>query len=228
MPGSIIGEKSGIQHNFSLIATNAYKKTIVIEHRVNEPAVTASQLILYLYKLSEIQADLPIFVAIPQLSTTAKQIAEGYQILVIEGIPTDHDQLTMLKQIINDRFTHETYPGPVEKLLDSSDEEVEPSMNIESVPFVNTDQSLNTSEIVDNTLNTDPLSIIEQDDAVNLFSSGNDPMSPSDEIKERFFRVLQEKSLQTSDVRHEWIFRRGKFLEFWRNDEGKFVKKPKN
>jgi hypothetical protein len=53
-------------------------------------------------------------------------------------------------------------------------------------------------------------------------------MSPSDEIKERFFRVLQEKSLQASDVHHEWIFRRGKFLEFWRNDEGKFVKKPKN
>ena len=228
MPGSIIGEKSGIQHNFSLIATNAHKKTIVIEHRVNEPEVTASQLILYLYKLSEIQADLPIFVAIPQLSTTAKQIAEGYQILVIEGIPTDRDQLTMLKQIITERFTHETYPRPVEKSLDLSDERVQPSMNVETVPLVDTDQSFDTSKIADNTHNTDPMSIIEQNEAVTSFSSDNDTMSPSDEIKERFFRVLQEKSLQTSDVRHEWIFRRGKFLEFWRNDEGKFVKKPKN
>ena len=215
MPGLIIGEKSGIQHYFSLIATNADNKNIVIEHRVNEPEVTASQLILYLYKLSEIQADLPIFVAIPQLSTTAKQIAEGYQIMVIEGIPTDRDQLTMLKQLINERFTPETYSVPAEKLLDLSNEEVQPSMNIESVPLVNTEPSIN-------------LPVIKQDEAVASSSSGSDTISPSDEIKERFYRVLQEKSLQTSDVHHEWVFRRGKFLEFWRNDEGKFVKKPES
>jgi hypothetical protein len=200
----------------------------VIEHRVNEPEVTASQLILYLYKLSEIQVDLPIFVAIPQLSTTAKQIAEGYQILVIEGIPTDHDQVTMLKQLINERFTRETYPITVEKLPALSAEEVQPSIKIESVPLVNTVQSFNTPVKVDNSHSTDLSPAIKQDEAINLSSSGRDTISPSDEIKERFFRVLQEKSLQTSDVHHEWIFRRGKFLEFWRNEAGKFVKKPKS
>lgn len=190
MPGSIIGEKSGIQHYFSLIATNANKENIVIEHRVNEPEVTASQLILYLYKLSEIQADLPIFVAIPQLSTTAKQIAEGYQILVIEGIPTDHDQLTLLKQIINERFTHETHPIPIEKLLHPSAEEVQPPVIDEPI-LSKFDQPYLAPQSLDNPHNTElPPSIIK-DEAPTTFMSNNDAIiSPSDEIKERFFRVL--------------------------------------
>lgn len=227
MPGSMIGEKSGIQHYFSLIATNANNATIVIDHHVNEPEVTASQLILYLYKLSEIHADLPIFVAVPHLSMTAKQIAEGYHILVIEGIPTNPDQLTTLKQAITQRLAQNRPSIPVEKVdytviregqLMASEKFVHPATMEPPSP---------APPRLETPPQMDPLSSTKHTDTPTPAGSTN-VFSPSDEIKERFYRVLQEKSLQTSDVHHEWIFRRGKFLEFWRNDEGKFVKKPES
>lgn len=230
MPGSLIGEKSGIQHYFSLIATSKNQETIVIEHRVNEPEVNASQLILYLYKLSEIQADLPIFVAIPKLSTTAKQIAEGYQILVIEGIPTDQDQLTKLKQVIQERFTQVIHLLPIDQLLHPSSTKVQTHVDHGHAHFPEIDQAVTmtqTSDVTQDMINTSP---VVEDKVPTLLKSRleDNIMSPSDEIKERFFQVLHKKSLQTSDAHHEWIFRKGKFLEFWRNDKGKFVKKPES
>ena len=118
MPGSIIGDKSGIQQYFTIIATKPDEKssTLVIDHRVNEREVSASELILFIYKLSEIQVDLAIFIAIPRLSETAKRIAEGYQILVVEGSPTDNDKLSTLNNAIHERLTQiesqQSLPAP--------------------------------------------------------------------------------------------------------------------
>jgi hypothetical protein len=224
MPGSILGEKSGIRHYFSLIATNANKETIVIDHQVNEPNVTASQLILYLYKLSEIQADLPIFVAIPQLSTTAKQIAEGYQILVIEGTPTTDDQLTMLKQLINQRFTPKIPATPVTmfEYPVTSEEQLTPS---EEVHQAKRDQLSPALQGFDHPPHMDLSSSTTENETPTPVISTT-VSSPTDEIRDRFFRTLHEKTAQTSETRQQWIFRRGKLYEFWRSDKGKFVKKP--
>lgn len=99
MPGLAIGEKSGMQHHFSLIATRYIDQkqiTIALDHSVSETEVQASPLILYVYKTSEVKVDIPIFVAVPKLSDTAKKIAQGRQILIVEGL-TDNPEI--IKQI---------------------------------------------------------------------------------------------------------------------------------
>jgi predicted RNA-binding Zn-ribbon protein involved in translation (DUF1610 family) len=107
-PAMMIGEKSGIEHSFSLLAKkNLGGSIITVDHAVGEPEVSASQLILYAYKLSETQVDVPIFVAIPKLSTPARRIAEGYNILVIEGIPQEK-QINLIKDEIQRRLSNET------------------------------------------------------------------------------------------------------------------------
>ncbi len=102
MPASVIGEKTGIQHNFSLIArkTGERETIVAVDHAVGDIEVSASSLILYTYKISEVEVDLPIFVAIPKLSETAKRIAEGYNLLVIEGVPQEKEELAMLREVI--------------------------------------------------------------------------------------------------------------------------------
>ena len=108
MPASAIGEKSGIQHNFSLIAKKEFRareKIVAIDHAVGDIEVGASPLILYTYKISEVKVDLPIFVAIPKLSEAAKRIAQGYNLLVIEGIPQEKEQLAMLRDEIQKRLS---------------------------------------------------------------------------------------------------------------------------
>jgi len=110
MPASAIGEKSGIQHNFSLIAKKKLgdrENIIAVDHAVGEIEVGASPLILYTYKISEVKVDLPIFVAIPKLSETAKRIAQGYNLLIIEGIPQNKEQLAMLHDEIQKRLAKE-------------------------------------------------------------------------------------------------------------------------
>ena len=108
MPASAIGEKSGIQHNFSLIAKKKFEdreNIVAVDHAVGDIEVGASPLILYTYKISEVKVDLPIFVAIPKLSETAKRIAQGYNLLVIEGIPQEKEQLGMLHDEIQKRLS---------------------------------------------------------------------------------------------------------------------------
>jgi len=108
MPASVIGEKSGIQHNFSLIAKKMFgsrENIVAIDHAVGDIEVGASPLILYTYKISEVKVDLPIFVAIPKLSEAAKRIAQGYNLLVIEGIPQNEEQLAMLQDEIQKRLS---------------------------------------------------------------------------------------------------------------------------
>lgn len=88
IPGLTMGEKSGIQHHFSLLATkqaNDREIVIALDHAVSEVEVQASPLILYIYKTSEVNVDIPIFVAMPKLQDTARKIAQGHNILLVEG-----------------------------------------------------------------------------------------------------------------------------------------------
>jgi len=111
MPGSATGEKSGIEHHFSLLAKKEIadqEKIIAVDHAVDEKQVQASPLILYIYKISEVRVDLPIFVAIPKLSETAKKIAQGHNILFIEGTPEEKSQINEVKKEIEDRLGEKT------------------------------------------------------------------------------------------------------------------------
>jgi ssDNA-binding Zn-finger/Zn-ribbon topoisomerase 1 len=108
IPGLIVGEKSGMQHHFSLMAkkqiTSGQEIVIALDHVVSELEVQTSPLILYLYKTSEIKVDIPIFVAIPQLSETAKKIAQGHDILLIEGSTQQAQATSRIKNAINERM----------------------------------------------------------------------------------------------------------------------------
>jgi len=120
-----IGEKSGIQHTFSLVAKKEigdHIKLVAIDHAVGDTEVGAPPLILFTYKISEVKVDLPIFVAIPKLNETAKRIAQGYNIMVIEGLPQKREELAMLHDEIQKRLQyHEAerreVPGTWKKLL---------------------------------------------------------------------------------------------------------------
>jgi len=88
IPGLAVGQKSGMEHHFSLIArkrVNQQDITIALDHAISESEIQSQPLILYIYKTSEVSVDLPVFVAIPKLSETAKKIAHGHNILLIEG-----------------------------------------------------------------------------------------------------------------------------------------------
>ncbi len=102
-----VGDKSGIEHNFSLMATKKVgdrTKLVAIDHAVASIEVGAPPLILFTFKISEVKVDLPIFVAIPKLTETAKRIAEGYNVLVIEGLPKQRDELAVLYSEIQKRL----------------------------------------------------------------------------------------------------------------------------
>jgi predicted RNA-binding Zn-ribbon protein involved in translation (DUF1610 family) len=114
MPGIAIGEKSGMRHQFSLIAKKDFggrQKIIALDHVVAENEVQTSPLILYVYKTSEVTVDLPIFIAVPKLSETARKIVQGHQILLIEGSPDEEDNIAKVKIEIQNRLT-ERPPEP--------------------------------------------------------------------------------------------------------------------
>ena len=103
IPGLVIGQKSGLQHHFSLIAkkiVNGQEKVIALDHSVSESEVPTSPLILYLYKISEVKVDVPIFVAMPQLNDTARKIAQGHNILLIEGSTDEKVVMAKIKSEI--------------------------------------------------------------------------------------------------------------------------------
>ena len=82
MPGLTIGLKSGMQHHFSLLAkkqVEGHEIVIALDHAVSESEVSASPLILYIYKISEVNVDVPIFIATPQLNETSRKIAQGHR-----------------------------------------------------------------------------------------------------------------------------------------------------
>jgi predicted RNA-binding Zn-ribbon protein involved in translation (DUF1610 family) len=107
IPGLVIGQKSGMQHNFSLIAKkliDGQERVIALDHAVSETEVATSPLILYLYKTSKVNVDVPIFVAIPQLNETAKKITQGHDILLIEGSIAEPEVIARIKIEIEKRL----------------------------------------------------------------------------------------------------------------------------
>jgi ssDNA-binding Zn-finger/Zn-ribbon topoisomerase 1 len=128
IPGLIVGEKSGIQHHFSLIATkqvNDQQMLIALDHAVSETEVQASPLILYIYKTSEVAVDIPVFVAMPKLQDTARKIAQGHNILLVEGSVNQKQFAVQIKDEIDriskgekpkaQTVTAETQEAPQEK-----------------------------------------------------------------------------------------------------------------
>ena len=107
IPGFAKGEKSGMQHHFSLIGKKEVKGheiNIALDHAVSESEVSPSPLILYIYKTSEVKVDVPIFVAMPELNETAKKIAQGHEILVVEGSIDEQPVIDKIKADIENRI----------------------------------------------------------------------------------------------------------------------------
>jgi uncharacterized membrane protein len=105
-----------MQHHFSLIAKRYIDQkeiTIALDHAVSEVEVQTSPLILYIYKTSEIKVDIPIFVAMPKLNDMAKKIAQGHQILLVEGSMDDPETMKCIEQEIENRILQITPPPQV-------------------------------------------------------------------------------------------------------------------
>jgi predicted RNA-binding Zn-ribbon protein involved in translation (DUF1610 family) len=103
IPGLAVGQKSGMQHHFSLIARKQVgdqEMLIALDHAVSESEVSSSPLILYIYKTSEIIVDIPVFVAMPKLNETAKKIAQGHEIVLIEGSTDEKDAIEKIRNDI--------------------------------------------------------------------------------------------------------------------------------
>ena len=138
-PGWAIGEKSGMRHQFSLLATKEIagrQKLIALDMVVGENEVQASPLILYIYKTSEVTVDLPIFVAFPKLSDTARKIVKGHNILIIEGSSEEHDRIAQIKSEIESRLSPETVSQLGTKASDTS------AVESKKTPHLSTTQSL--------------------------------------------------------------------------------------
>ena len=116
IPGLIVGQKSGMTHHFSLIAkkiVNDQEIVVALDHSVSETEIQPSPLILYIYKTSEIKVDIPIFVAVPKLSETTHQIAQGHNILIVEGSTDAPEVLERIKKEIEDRINQVTQNKPI-------------------------------------------------------------------------------------------------------------------
>ena len=108
MPGWAIGEKSGMRHQFSLLAKKEIagrQNLIALDMVVGESEIQASPLILYIYKTSEVTVDIPIFVAFPKFSSTARKIAQGHNIILLEGSPDEPDNVARIKMEIQNRLS---------------------------------------------------------------------------------------------------------------------------
>ncbi|MGA2682246.1 MAG: hypothetical protein ABSF44_10670 [Candidatus Bathyarchaeia archaeon] len=107
IPGLAVGQKSKMEHHFSLVAKKQIKGqeiNIALDHAISEPEVSSSPLILYIYKTSEVKVDIPIFVAMPILNETAKKIAQGHEILLIEGSTEEKEAIEKIKSDIESRI----------------------------------------------------------------------------------------------------------------------------
>ena len=107
MPGLLVGEKSGMQHHFSIVGhrrINEREIVMALDHAVSDLEVATSPLILYIYKTSEVKVDIPIFVAMPKLNDTAKKIALGHQFLLVEGSTNNTEAIKEIKPAIESRI----------------------------------------------------------------------------------------------------------------------------
>jgi len=100
LPGLIMGEKSEMQHHFTLVARKMVEDEefiITLDHVVRETEIKSSEVILYVYKTSEVKVNLPIFIGINKVSDEAKKIAQGHQILLLEGSPESKEIIDRIK-----------------------------------------------------------------------------------------------------------------------------------
>ena len=125
-PGWVTGEKSGVRHQFSLVAKkeiSGHKKIIALDMVVGENEVPTSPIILYIYKTSEISVDLPVFIAVPKFSGSALTIAQGHNILLIEGLPEEEENIARLKKEIQDRLKPKGFFQSLRKISSKKNKE---------------------------------------------------------------------------------------------------------
>ena len=65
-------------------------------------------LILYVYKISEVKVDIPIFIAIPKLNADAEKIAEGNHIILIEELSDQQEVAQRIKKRSKNEKTRKT------------------------------------------------------------------------------------------------------------------------
>jgi predicted RNA-binding Zn-ribbon protein involved in translation (DUF1610 family) len=107
IPGIVIGQKSGITHHFTMIARkeiDGEPVTVSLDHSISDEEITSHPLIVYVYKTSEVKIDVPIFIGVNKISEEAKQIAEGHQILMIEGSPESQETIDKIRSGISLRL----------------------------------------------------------------------------------------------------------------------------
>jgi hypothetical protein len=180
MPGWAIGEKSGMRHQFSLLARkeiNGRQRLIALDMVVGESEVQASPLILYLYKTSEVTVDIPIFVAFPRFSDTAQKIAQGHNMILIEGSPDEPDNVARIKAEIQNRLT----PKPTTPTA---------SENTSSTPV--TAEKTKTQTIHGEPLEGDKKS------QVKLFSTTS-TIHPEPKKKSRFMKLIKGQKEEESE-----------------------------
>jgi predicted RNA-binding Zn-ribbon protein involved in translation (DUF1610 family) len=140
MPASVIGQKSGMEYHFSLLArkqTAGKESVVTVDHEVTEDAVQPSPLILYIYKISEMQVDIPIFIALPKLSEPARKIAKGHDILIIEGPPEGEERIAEIKAEIQRRIAQKAIVQQEEQKA------IESTVETEETPQTLTNASVN-------------------------------------------------------------------------------------
>ena len=106
-PGWAVGEKSGIRHQFSLIAKkeiSGCQKTLALDMVVGETEVPASPVIMYIYKTSEVTVDLPVLIAVPKFSGIAMNTVQGHNTFLIEGLPEEGENMKRLREEIESKF----------------------------------------------------------------------------------------------------------------------------
>ncbi|MBN2603962.1 MAG: hypothetical protein JXA91_07525 [Candidatus Thermoplasmatota archaeon] len=133
MPGVLVGQKSGVSHQFTLVAKkimNDIQVTAVLDHAVSETEVGVSPLIVHIYKTSEINVDLPIFLAINKVSEEAKKIIQGHNILLLENSTETKENLDKLKNEIEKTIKAKIHPHL--QVMASDDENTKGIKNYES------------------------------------------------------------------------------------------------
>ena len=108
-PGMIYGQKSEMQLHFTLVARRMVEDeefVITLDHAVKETEIKSSEIILYVYKTSEIKVDIPIFIGINKVSDEAKKIAKGNQILLLEGSPESKDIIDAIMAEVDLKITN--------------------------------------------------------------------------------------------------------------------------
>jgi hypothetical protein len=109
VPGYITGQKSGMKHHFTLIAKRPVEDeefVLTLDHAVWGTEIKSSAVIVYVYKISEIRVDIPVFLGINKISEEAKRIAKGHDVLLIEGSPENNQTIKQIRDEIERKITN--------------------------------------------------------------------------------------------------------------------------